>query len=378
MADHLDIEDTEANFSGGGLYLTNATAALTNSAIENCRGDQTGGPVFAANTDLILSTSLISNCKASNYLSGYGGGAIRATGTTTLDLFDVTIERSTAFFGGGISLASGTYATLHSLQATNNTVDNVANTAEGGALHIADGAEAHCTDCYFGENGADLGGAVFLASNSSFSDNGSLFEKNTAQDRGGALFLDDPLIASQNSSVFRSNHADHGGAVWLEASAAGASIFDASRFDNNTATNAGGGIGLGASAALSVREATFTGNSSGSGGAIWVNASSGEIDLADSVFDRNTATLEGGAIASDNPQDLTLTRLTFQENASGSRGGAWAHDGLDATCELSTFIANRSSQGGAIAAFGTSVTLSLINNSLVEKRGVHRGSTSLA
>ena len=149
----VHIEDSESTLTGAGLYLKDTSLNITDFELRSAQGNQSwGAGIYANSSTITLSQAVLSDCAATDYASGYGGGAIRAEGSTVLDFFDVGIDNSTAYFGGGISLASGSSATLVEFSAENNLADNVGLTASGGALHIGNASQASCENCIFTSN----------------------------------------------------------------------------------------------------------------------------------------------------------------------------------------------------------------------------------
>ena len=397
-ASGLTVTNTEAGFSGGGLYLVRATVDLSDFELNDSKGDETwGAGIYAQSTTLSIQSGLITDCEALNYLSGYGGGAIRATSTSTLDFFNVHIANSAAYFGGGLSLASSTSATLSDFSASGNLVANIPGNATGGALHIGANAEATCLNCLFDDNTADRGAAVAVEAGGSFSDENGHYTQNQSSDLGGAIHISDGAQIDFSGSSFEQNSARTGGALWYSDSSLAATLLSEVHFVENVATDAGGAIAVVGPANLTLQISSFTSNSasSGSGGAISLEGSSGalysmtieeslfltnnastdggaitagekgELYIQDTTFDTNTATSAGGALVSDGPAPLIITATVFQSNASGSTGGAWTHRSGSASATATIWLENSSLNGGAVASLNPSDTLFLVNNSFV-------------
>lgn len=148
----------------------------------------------------------------------------------------------------------------------------------------------------------------------------------------------------------------------------GAALFNAGlaelrnvTFNNNTITNGqGGAIYSNSGASLTIANASFTGNKSTTGGAIFI--ANGTPVLTDVVFMDNAATGMGGAIYASGT--LSLNRTVFSGNTAVQHGGAiWSNSIFK--LENSTFSRNSVTStsgyyGGAVYIYsGTAV---LTNN----------------
>ena len=80
---------------------------------------------------------------------------------------------------------------------------------------------------------------------------------------------------------------------------------------------AGAGIVVGSRANATLRHCRFTGNTSGSGGAVFVR-SDGTLTVTNSTFEENIARNSGGAIFTRGGVTFTATGSTFRENTAGS------------------------------------------------------------
>jgi hypothetical protein len=137
---------------------------------------------------------------------------------------------------------------------------------------------------------------------------------------------------------------------------------------NNSAGFNGGGIDVnsdyGTSSSLSVINSTFSGNSAGSGGAIFTEFS--RMSVTNSTFSKNTANY-GGAIFDESI--TTITNSTFSNNTGGS-GGAILHDLQTTTIAGSTFSNNSARTGGSIYNGSSQLT---INNSTISDSSAQSG-----
>jgi len=122
----------------------------------------------------------------------------------------------------------------------------------------------------------------------------------------------------------------------------------------------GGGIYSGG--AVTVTNSTFSGNSAGGGGGIYIDV--GPATVTNSTFSGNSATGvggTGGGIFSGGP--LTVTNSTFSGNSAGEFGGGIYIDVGPATVTNSTFSGNFAGGGGGIGGGAVTVTNTIVANS---------------
>jgi hypothetical protein len=251
------------------------------------------------------------------------------TGVTGAVLDGVTIAGGNAnglgtndMFGGGL-LNNNASPTLRHCRFAHNAAPGDAAGANGGAIANLGTSAPTLEDCGFDHNAArDGGGAIYGAAGSSVTITGAIFDSNVAAGGMGGGF-------------------------------------------------GGGAIRLAGDAAATITDATFAGNSVGTGfsmngGAIL--AANGALSLADSTFTNNTASW-GGALAVSGVATLTIVRSTFSGNhvagdsSAVGLGGAVYLGGGTTVIRRSVLAANqhvvtRPSGGAIYAAAGT---LKLIN-----------------
>ena len=148
FATNLTFLDNRCNYSGGGLFVSNATASLLGLP---------GDPAVD-----FAPPNLFSGNQATNAALGRGGAICVANGILTLH--DALVAENRARNGGGLYCASAsTSRVINCVFAT-----NVATLAGGGggayAASTANAHFLHCTIAYNGEGGLDAGAAapVFL------------------------------------------------------------------------------------------------------------------------------------------------------------------------------------------------------------------------
>lgn len=200
-----------------------------------------------------------------NQAAGIGGAisSYRNQLTISNSLFD----QNTAGSSGGGIYSLGSWITILSTSFLGNTSDR-----NGGGIYAAqDAVPARIEDCLFEDNTAVSGGGIYNTTmvyqfgSSELSIARTRFQNNTATDSGGGIFNGDSSISITDSSLTE-NTAARGGAI--NGSYDGSISLNSSTLSGNMATDYGGGIAYQGS--LEIANSTLSGNQAhGSGGAIY-------------------------------------------------------------------------------------------------------------
>ncbi len=174
-------------------------------------------------------------------------------------------------------------------------------------------------------NTAGLGGAINMSGDISTTGTtltlSNVFFSNNHADFGGAIYFPRGTLTIINSN-FSGNTAGAGGGAIVEESN-GMLIVDATIFNNNTAVNRGGAMGIGGEAHIT--HSSFSGNSASSGGAI-EKFLAGDLVLDSSIFVNNTANFQsptsgGGAFHLSDTGNVALINTTISGNHAMGNGG---------------------------------------------------------
>ena len=212
-----------------------------------------------------------------------------------LDLFRGHAVNS---FGGAINVGTGTTLLLTDTQIRASTA-----TLSGGAIHVEANAGLRIERSSFVENSAANGGAI--ASNSPLTLIGAEFSGNQANGGEGGAIQQWFAALSLVDVNFTDNAARHGGALLLRGVGATGATAKRVRFDDNTASQLGGGAALYDGAVLSGEHVRFSGNRAVDGAGLHLagqatgngqpfTLGSGAA-MFDAVFDGNEASGLGGA-----------------------------------------------------------------------------------
>lgn len=222
----------------------------------------------------------------------FGGFAVTETARTQRPLTQLSL---TVLNG----TQSGTVITAPRGVNSDTVVDGfhiINGNAKDGGGFICDGSYPQISNCWFSNNTADAGGAIFCTNNAAPDIDFNTFEANSAKNGGGAIhvqgafpgisgnvFLNNTTTATDSLhgfggavlvdqhgspnivlNVFRGNHANYGGAI---SENIGFNTIGNNLFDRNSAAFQGGAIAYEASQVYIVAN-TIAGNTAPQGGAL--------------------------------------------------------------------------------------------------------------
>ena len=256
---------------------------------------------------------------------------------TVLDGFTITNGKKRQ--GGGVSCWNTAEPTI-----TNCIFDaNVANKDGGGIWIQTGGLSPVIENCYFINNAAERGGAIFAGPNITASFDNCLIQSNSASFSGGGLH------SYQNRSVytdciFKSNNTPVGsfglgGGIYLEY---GRDSFYNCTIEDNYSDADGGGIAVTSyfTQPVNFYNCLIKNNVSinGSGGGIYCLNTAKRVAAYNCVFTGNKALLGGGGgFCADGTSKPQLTNCTLTNNEA-MEGGA-IYNGMAAQAIISNSIA---------------------------------------
>lgn len=203
----------------------------------------------------------------------------------------------------------------------------------------------------------DGGAILHLAGTLAITD--SSFLENTAI-RGGAVAIEhdpfDPGEVTLTDVSFKSGYAERGAGLyadlntWLRA--------DGVMFEDNVATDDGGGMSVAEAANLVLTDCTFTGNTAADlGGGLHAEVS-WPIVLTDTRFVGNEAGGEGAGAWLSGPDNIDLSGVELEANKAGNGGGGLAVYADSLRSSSLTLVDNVSDgDGGGLYVFANGVSL---------------------
>ncbi|MBR2963045.1 MAG: hypothetical protein IKC53_02415, partial [Lentisphaeria bacterium] len=317
-----DPTDTYAP-GGGAVEIHNGATASISGSTFSANSSRSGGAIYNDTYNTAKSTATVDGCVFDANTADYQGGAIYnfAALTVTNSVFtgntvtDPNPYSYTSFGGAVANTKNGTMTITGGTFSANSAV-------QGGAIATfidygsSDTANLTVTDSAFSGNTTAYGGGIYIQTSTAdmTTVSGTDFSGNTASYGGGAICECFGAL-SVTGGTFTANSAGNDGgaiAVWDSGNTAGQ--VSGATFDANTALYGGAISHSWASAALTISDCMFIGNSAvyvpddsvqsddpapvptAQGGAVWNDANSmGVVTISGSTFSGNTAE-QGGAV----------------------------------------------------------------------------------
>jgi pilin isopeptide linkage protein len=351
--------NTFRHFTTGVAPIPNVSMTVGSGIILD--GGSTGGGlfIFGSNCSVTLNGCTLSNCK-----SALNGGAVQVVGDTARSALiinnDTIITNCSAIFGGGI-VASGCDVTLNGGEIIGNTASN-----SGGGMSI-DGRSA------------ELG--------STFTINGGMITGNTATTNdGGGINAQNTIISILGGEISNNTAMGFGGGinVFTTIVAQAALRIIGGTIIGNSIRNFGGGIGV----QSKISELTMTGGmitqnsatiptGSNQGGGIYVQEGN-TFEMSGGTIFNNTAGSGGGIFLNNSTLNLNGTAEVSANEAAATAGGIYGFQGCtvnvfgdakvinnSALCSGDSTREDRGGGGIAILSFGTTSTATIRDNAVI-------------
>ncbi|MEQ2400715.1 S-layer homology domain-containing protein [Peptoniphilus hominis (ex Hitch et al. 2025)] len=257
--------------------------------------------------------------------------------------------------------------------------NNKLNSQNGGSpISVREGCKLIVNGGEFKNNEAQYnrigGGVIFNEEGAETIINGGNFEGNKAAGYGGAVINYGKLTI--NAGTFKGNEAKNGGAISSIASNSELTVNGGS-FEDNKSTGKWGGA-IVAKNKVSVKNATFDGNVSGNGGAIFAYDAN-DAAIVNCTFKNNSATNEntvkhGGALFVNDSKNVSIKSNTFIKNTAKD-GGALNITGVEGVIEDNTFEENFADRFAS--AFHVKDSAPSIKNNIYKNNGMKDDKTTV-
>lgn len=399
------------NITAGPVSLHNLT--LTNGTATD------GGAIYVANAAVNITDCVLTNNEA-NGASGSGGAIFNAPGgSLNIANTSITLNRANRA-GGGIedNAGAGLNIILTNVTLNNNTAGIAPSTpapGSGGGLHITGAGSIVITGGTVNNNTAALEGGGLWNGTGTMTVTGTVIDGNTARgatadDGGGGVFNNGGNVNLDSVTVSNNLATGAAGSGGGLLSIAGDIAIDASVFEGNSATRAGGAIeiidgdlefissqminndvngtagiaapgngggfhGTGNASNITFRNSMITGNAAArEGGGLW-NQSGSTMNVVACILEDNTAfgdaEDDGGGAIFNNGGTLNIDSTQIIDNLAagdlGSGGGLFSTDG-DVSINHTAFssnIANRAGGGIEIIDGNVDITNCVLNQNEV-------------
>ncbi|GIK56175.1 MAG: hypothetical protein HND44_02095 [Chloroflexi bacterium] len=264
ILENVQFLDNTSSVAGGAIYCYDGSLTIANSLFQNNTAD-TAGAIFNDGCDVTITGATFASNQATGGL-GRGGA----------------VENSTL----------GSLTVQHSRFSGNSALD-------GGGLYVAAGATAVLHSTTFSQNSGGYGGGI--ENSGAITITHSLLTANDASGSGGGLWNIGGTAVVQQTS-FIDNFAYEGGGI----STYGASL---TMHDVNLLNNVANLVGGGAT----------------DGGGLY--HAGGTVFITNATISGNVAMNNGGGIFQASDDNLTLTNVTLTNNTAAGLGGAFYHYG---------------------------------------------------
>ncbi len=328
------LADNSAEAFGGGLFLNNATATLTNVTLtgnsvlvntaDSSKKTGSGGGAAAVNASSLNATDSSFSGNTCDYM-GQGGGLYLSASTAVLVNVSADGNQAYGAGSGGGFYAEGSTFSWHGGHANDNIY-----TYDGGGLKLKETATSITNVRISGNTPSASGGGIYCYLGSlSLSD--VTVEGNDSGDGGGIYLYDTPSTLTR-VTVSRNRAHRYGGGIHnyrntltLEQATVSGNFNDGSAINGNQGY--GGGISNDSGSLIAGSSTIDSNISSGTGGGIY-NDFSSTVSLTNVTISANRAYTEGGGLYSresfsSNATTVNLTNVTFKDNRAASGGGVW-------------------------------------------------------
>ncbi|MCH2162373.1 MAG: hypothetical protein MK085_10935, partial [Phycisphaerales bacterium] len=352
-------EAIDAVAAGGVIELSIGTHTGTGGSVINMSGkpmtirgqDGEGSAIVDGEdsrrglycSDVACNGSVIENIEFRNgmYNEAGAGAYLR---DVEFSFLDCMFSSNKATGSGDEGSGGGIYAMWTTLTLANCNFDANDALRWGGGVCIFQG-QVDIDGCTFSQNDAESGGGL-LTYESTFEIDDSDFTENFASAFGGGFNNAEGGSGSIRNCTFTKNstHASGGGA-YLE-DLANTDLVDLCDFTENSAVS-GAGIHCQAGSPT-ISNSTFTQNDSTNGGGVRAVFGSNPM-IQDCGFVENSAIIDGGGVQADNSAPI-ITDCTFDRNSAGSGGGGLSnYPSGDSNVIRCVFTDNTAETGGGAA-----------------------------
>lgn len=374
----FDSNTATGSSSDGGAIYTLGSSTLTGVTFTKNTAFRNGGAFYCAGNTISLTDNIFTdNGKTGATATTQNGGAVyNDVGTLTITDGSFTTNASKTSGGAIANTVSTTLPlNIYGTSFTNNSSRDGGAIYNTGILHVGTGATVAT---FRGNNASGNGGAIYN-SGTATETIGTIFDLNTATGTlsdGGAIYT---LGSSTLTSVTFTNNAAtrNGGALYCAGNTV--TLTDITFTDNGKTgagtTTANGGAIYNSAGTLTITDGSFTNNASSATGGAITNAVSAtlDLDIYGASFTGNSSR-DGGAIYNAGRLYIAAGAAvtTFTGNIASQNGGAIYGTGTGSIIAGTIFDSNRAtSNGGAIYATGTPTfeDVTFKNNSAVINGG---------
>lgn len=306
--DSGDYESTFRGFTitngsadeGGGIYIDDTSPTITNNIIEDNEAYYDGGGIYVYGYDndptITITENIIRNNKTNEYDDGGGGGGIYVEYDCELNITRNEITGNySATDGGGIMIYDGCIANIAENSIRNNTAYD-----EGGGISVQYESDINIAGNEITGNDAGYyGGGIYVYESDNITIQDNTISTNTAYDGGGIGEYYSTLLNINNNMISNNTASSYGGGIEVSSSS---NIAIADNSINSNTGFYGGGIDVYDSDNIIIQENTIIANTAYEGGGAYVYY--GDTDISNNDISDNIAENLGGGIYVDDDSAL--------------------------------------------------------------------------
>jgi hypothetical protein len=336
------IHDNQST-GGGGIYAWDGTMTIDNSQVYTNDATFSGGGIYISTAaSITLNGSTVNGNDATGV--GSSGGGIKGYGTLTMNGGQVALNTA-GNSGGGIDLYSAATANLNNVTVNDNHTTE--DPSYGGGIYnnagqvTLVGSSVSANYVSGTASSSSLGGGIYSTGGDLILTDTMIID-NISLDSGGGVFFSNGNLTITNA-VFRGNQATgtNGAGAGLFNGSGSSAIVKQTEFSANTAASSSGGIHN--QGALTLENATISGNSSVIGAGM-LSTGPDTTSILNTTIYANTATsgLSANGLVAYNAVTVKNTIVAGNDNDEclNSSGTSIASDGYnisgDNTCGFSS------------------------------------------
>jgi predicted outer membrane repeat protein len=352
---------TDPTGSGGAVHLNDASATFRSTTFSSNQSNFAGGAILVIGvfgSPYGTATLVLEDCTVSNNRSVQApgqnpseGGGVHIEDNTAAYVTRTRIASNTAHTGGGLSTYRARYEIFHSIIEGNSATGAPNGGGFGGGIDatsnnvigpLRPGSAVILHDTAVRNNTAIVGGGILIggdhvcgggacpastATKATLMMTETLFDNNRASQQGGGIAADLSVVTIDQSHILRNASSGFGGGLFIMGST-NATITNSTIASNTTPAN-GGGIFLDTGAVLNVNGSRIYKNTAAvnAGGGIYVNGAASPSGIVSASVIADNSSFQ---IAEQNCPPAGIQILTYNNNTITPSAGQ--NDFYSGTC----------------------------------------------
>ena len=336
--------------SGGCFFLSEGTnTTVENSTFSFCRVQNDGGAILVYNSILAVENIIVANNTSEDSTEGAAGVSCRSK--CRMSVVDSSFETNSGIYGGAMSIAYESLATVAGCRFFGNTA------RQSAAAVYVDSSNASFSHCVFTNGSAVYGGAFLVGNNAQVNLSDSSIAYGMSDKSGGAIIINiESVLRMRNVSVENNTSLDSGGAI---SGTDSAMHLQNSSFIGNRAITFGGAIFMFSGSELIGDALIFDENSArnGSGASIF-SEKAYSVQISNSRFSNGIADNGGGVLLRSVEVASAFVNCSFEGNSVVSSGGACLVANSAVRFENCSMMGNRAGQmAGSLSVLNSTVDM---------------------